>query len=75
MKVIFPSLFLFFTWAPSTTLGGVFFFGFIWRLWRRNEGLGVFMEKSKSYFYVCMHGWNNKVLKFWSTSRSQGGIL
>jgi hypothetical protein len=36
---------------------------------------GFLWKNQKSYLYVCMHGWNIKVLKFWNISRSQGGIL
>lgn len=75
VKVILPSLFLFFTWATSTTLGGGFFWFFLAPLEKEWRIGGFLWKNQKSYFYVCMHGWNIKVLKFWNISRSQGGIL
>jgi hypothetical protein len=65
---------VFFTLAISSTLGGVFILLYLVPL--ENEGLGGgVIEKSKGYFYLCMLGWNIKVLVFWSRSRSQGSIL
>ncbi len=57
MKVIFPSLFLFFTWAPSTTLGGVFFFVLFGAFGEGMKDWGFLWKNQKVIsMCVCMGG-------------------